>query len=287
MDLLRLTASLSVVLTLMASPALTQTEPVRSVELIAGNVYHFRNNNHFGIFAVTSDGVVLVDPISSAAGQWVRGYIDGRFPGQRVRTIIYSHHDGDHAGGAEAFKDLAPEIIAHENAPRGIAADPRVTVMPTRTFNGRLELTYGDTAIELFELGPGHTDNLIGVRFPREGILFVVDIFSGKRLPFNGLAGDVEIDTVIGTLRRMEALDFRILACGHTGLSSIAELVAYRTFLENLRAQVLQARRDGRSADDMKRAITMPAYADWANYSAWLPPSIENMNAYLERIGAR
>jgi hypothetical protein len=67
----------------------------------------------------------------------------------------------------------------------------------------------------------------------------------------------------------------------------VAELVAYRTFLENLRAQVLQARREGKSVEEMKQTITLPAYRDWVNYEIWLPPSIENMNAYLERIGAR
>ena len=221
-----------------------------------------------------------------AAATWLKGELATRFPGRAVKTIIYSHHDGDHSGGAEVFADTVTEIVAHENAPRGILADDRVHVMPTRTFNGRTTVSLGGRTVELFELGPGHTDNLIGVRFPDEQILVVVDIFSGKRLPYNGLAEDREIDTIIGTLRRIETLDFRIIAPGHTGLSNLAELVAYRTFLENLRAEVLQARRDGRTVEEMKQRITMPAYRDWLNYDVWLSPSIEHMNAYLERIGA-
>jgi hypothetical protein len=114
----------------------------------------------------------------------------------------------------------------------------------------------------------------------------VVDIFSGRRLPFQGLAGPPDVDAIIGTLRRIEATDFRILLTGHSLPSHIADLVAYRTFLENLRAQVLQARREGQSVDQMKQTITMSAYRDWVNYETWLPPSIENMNAYLDRIGA-
>src|SRR5262249_30321198 len=161
------------------------------------------------------------------------------------------------------------------------------SVMPTRTFNGRTEVKLGGRAFELVELGPGHTDNLIGVRFPDEHILFVVDIFSGKRLPYQGLAGETAIDTIIGTLRRIETMDFVISATGHSAPSNLADLVAYRTFLENLRAQVLQARREGKSVAEMKQMITMPAYKDWQNYDSWLAPSIENMNTYLERIGAR
>jgi glyoxylase-like metal-dependent hydrolase (beta-lactamase superfamily II) len=271
----------------MALPAAAQNAPVRSIQRVAGEVYQFRNNNHYGIFAVTSDGIVLVDPISVPASTWLKAELATRFPGQPVTTIVYSHHDGDHSGGAETFEDTVTQIVAHENAPAGILADDRVSVMPTRTFHGRMELQHGGRTIELFELGPGHTDNLIGVRFPDEQILFVVDIYSGKRLPFNGMAGETEVDTIIGTLRRMETLDFLILATGHSAPSNVAELVGYRTFLENLRAQVLQARREGRSVEQMKQTITLPAYRDWVNYDIWLAPSIENMNAYLERIGAR
>jgi glyoxylase-like metal-dependent hydrolase (beta-lactamase superfamily II) len=272
---------------LIGSTAGAQTAPIKAIERIAGDVHYFRYNNHYGVFAVTPEGVILADPISTDAAAWVKAELAARFSGAVVRTIIYSHHDGDHSGGAEAFADTAAAIVAHENAPKGILADPRVSVMPTRTFNGRTDVTLGGRTVELVELGPGHTDNLIGVRFPGEGILFVVDIFSGRRLPFQGLAGDPDIDTIIGTLRRIESMDFRILATGHSAPSNVADLVAYRTFLENLRAQVLQARRDGKSLPEMKQTITMTAYRDWLNYEAWLPPSIENMNGYLERIKAR
>ena len=261
--------------------------PVQSIDRIAGDVYTFRNVGHYGIFAVTADGVVLVDPISVEAATWLKGQLAMRFPGKVVKTIVYSHHDGDHSGGAEVFKETVTEIVAHENAPAGILADDRVSVMPTRTFSGRTEVRLGGRTIELIELGPGHTNNLVGIRFPDERLLFVVDIFSGKRLPYNGLAGETAIDTIIGTLRRIETMDFTLLATGHSGLSNLAELVGYRTFLENLRAQVLQARRENKSVSDMIATITMPGYRDFGNYDIWLKPSIENMNVYLDRIGAR
>ena len=280
------------VVTLAASLALVpgasaQTPAVRSIERVSGEVYQFRNNNHYGTFLVTPAGIVLVDPLSADAAAWVKQELASRFPGRPVRIVIYSHHDGDHSGGAEVFKDTVTEIVAHENTAAGIATDPRVHVMPTRTFSGRTAVTLGGDTVELIELGPGHTDNLVVVRFPKEQVLLIVDLFSGKRLPFNGLAGETDIDTMIGGLRRLEAMDFRILATGHSTPSNIAELVAYRTFLENLRAAVLQARRDGASVDEMTRTIAMPGYRDWVNYDIWLAPSIENMNRYLERIGAR
>jgi glyoxylase-like metal-dependent hydrolase (beta-lactamase superfamily II) len=269
---------------LLASPAAAQNAPRRSIERIAGDVYYFHNNNHNGIFMVTPEGVLLVDPIQRDAGEWLKGQLAQRFS-QTVKIIIYSHHDGDHSGGAEAFADTVQQIIAHENAPAGILLDDRVTVMPTRTFSGRLTVEFGGKKVELTELGPGHTNSLISIGFPDERILFVVDIFSGKRLPFQGGGGDFDFDTVVGTLRRIENMDFNILAPGHAALSTIADLVAYRTFLENLRAQVLQYRKERKTVEEMKQLIKMEAYRDWLNYEQWMPLSIENMNAYLERLG--
>ena len=267
---------------LLGSSATAQDAPSRSIEQIAGDVYFFHNGGHNGIFTVTSEGVILVDPINRDAGEWLKGQLAERF-GQTVKIIIYSHHDGDHSGGAEAYADTVEEIIAHENAPAGILQDDRVSVMPTRTFSGRLTVELGNKTVELTEVGPGHTDSLIAVSFPDERVLLIVDIFSGKRLPFMG--GTFDFDTVVGTLRRIEKMDFDILAPGHAALSTIADLVAYRTFLENLRAQVLQYRKEGKTVDEMKQLITMEAYRDWSNYEEWLPLSIEKMNAYLERSG--
>ena len=269
-----------------------QDAPSRSIEQIAGDVYYFHDNDvnaHNGVFTVTSEGVILVDPISRDAGEWLKEQIAERF-GQTVKIIIYSHHHGDHSAGAEAYADTVEEIIAHDNAPAGILEDDRVNVMPTRTFSGHLTVELGNKTVELTEVGPGHSDNLITVGFPEERLLLIVDIFSGRRLPFSGNVGDVE--TVVGTLRRLENrienMDFDILATGHTGstrLVTIADLVGYRTFLENLRAQVLQYRKEGKTVNEMKQLITMEAYRDWLNYEAWLPLAIESMNTYLENSG--
>jgi glyoxylase-like metal-dependent hydrolase (beta-lactamase superfamily II) len=265
----------------------TAQTPEREIFQVSGDVYQFRSDNHYGTFVVTPDGVILIDPIAADAATWLKGELATRFPGRPVKVVVYSHHHGDHSGGAEALADTVTEIVAHENAPRGIAADDRVSVMPTRTFTGHTAVSLGGRTIELVELGPGHSDSLVGVRFPQERILLVVDIFSGRRLPFRGLAGSPDVDTIVGTLRRIEGMDFDVLITGHSRPSNVADLVAYRTFLENLRARILQARREGKTVDQMKAEITMAAYRDWLNYEAWLPLSIENMNTYLERIGAR
>jgi hypothetical protein len=140
--------------------ARAQDAPSYKIFPVAGDVYQFRANGHYGVFVPTSEGIILVDPISAAAGDWLKAQLAERFPDRPVRTIIYSHHDGDHSGGAEAFADTVAEIVAQQNAPRGIAADDRVHVMPTRTFSGKTTDALGGKTLELIELGPRHTHNL-------------------------------------------------------------------------------------------------------------------------------
>ena len=112
-----------------------------------------------------------------------------------------------------------------------------------------------------------------------------MDIYQGKRLPFNGIGPDYDVDVRVNTLKEIAKLDFAILAPGHVGLSSRAELEGGIRFHDDLRAQATRYRKEGKSVDEMKKLITMDEFKDWGGYSNWLAPSIEGMNNYLARKG--
>ncbi len=46
--------------------------PVREITKIAGEVYRFRNNAHYTVFAVTPAGVIATDPINGDAARWLK-----------------------------------------------------------------------------------------------------------------------------------------------------------------------------------------------------------------------
>lgn len=99
-----LTASLAWLASFSAGFAQTAPPaPQRSIVRVAGDVYRFQDNAHFGLFVVTSQGVILVDPLNLDAANWVKGEIAARLNGAKVVEVIYSHHDWDHAAGAGAF----------------------------------------------------------------------------------------------------------------------------------------------------------------------------------------
>ena len=79
-----------------------------------GDLYRYRSQRHFGMFLVTPEGIILVEPTNSRAAAWLREQLDERFPELPVRYVIYSHAHNDHATGGEAFADTAI-FIGHEN----------------------------------------------------------------------------------------------------------------------------------------------------------------------------
>ena len=95
--------------------------PVREISQIAGEVYRFRNQNHYSVFAVTPAGIIATDPINAEAAQWLKAELQRRF-NRPVKYLIYSHDHADHIAGGEVFADTAT-VIAHENAKAAIMAE--------------------------------------------------------------------------------------------------------------------------------------------------------------------
>src|SRR5712692_8794690 len=121
--------------------------PVREITHIAGEVYRFRNNNHYAIFAVTPAGIIATDPINVEAAQWLKTELQKRFS-QPVKYLIYSHDHADHISGGEVFADTAI-VVAHENAKTTIVNEKRPTAIPQVTFSDRLVIELGGTVVEL------------------------------------------------------------------------------------------------------------------------------------------
>src|SRR2546430_9629862 len=52
--------------------------PVREITKLAGEVYRFRNNNHYSVFAVTPAGRIATDPINAEAARSLKDEIRKR-----------------------------------------------------------------------------------------------------------------------------------------------------------------------------------------------------------------
>ena len=253
--------------------------PVREITPIAGEVYRFRNNTHYAVFAVTPAGITPTDPINAEAAQWLKAELQKRFS-QPVKYLIYSHDHTDHISGGEVFADTAI-VVAHENAKMAIVNEKRPTAVPQVTFSDRLSLDLGGTVVELSYTGRNHSDNSIVMRFPKERILFAVDFIPVASVAFRDFP-DAYVEDWIESLKRVEQLDFDILVPGHGPLGKKEHVGMFRDYLTELRGAVLKYAREGKSLDDMKSLIKMEKYAKWAGYEQMLQLNIEGMYQHVQ-----
>ena len=276
--------AVAVLLVLVASQpgarqAAAQEDTPRAITKIAGDLYRFQNKFHYSVFLVTPAGVITTDPVNAEAATWLKGEIASRF-GVPVKYVVLSHDHADHSAGAEVFADTAM-VVAHENAKAAIIGEGRPTAVPDITFSDRMTIELGGKRVELIYPGRSHSDNLIVMRFPDERAVFAVDMVSVGSLPYRDLS-DAYFPDWIAALRRVEALNFDILAPGHGPLGGKQDVVAHRRYFEDLHAAVLAAARAGQSLEEMKQSITLDAYKDWAKYDAWRELNIEGM---YRRVG--
>ncbi len=101
--------------------------PVFDISHVTGDVYRAAVDNHATLFMVTSEGIVLADPVSPGFATWLKGEFDSRF-GVPVRYVIYSHYHWDHASGGGVFADTA-EFVGHANMLSHLAMPPPSTTL--------------------------------------------------------------------------------------------------------------------------------------------------------------
>jgi glyoxylase-like metal-dependent hydrolase (beta-lactamase superfamily II) len=249
--------------------------PVREITKIAGEVYRFRNNNHFSVFAVTSAGIIATDPVNAAAATWLKDEMKKRWPDKAIKFVVYSHDHADHISGGEVWADTAT-VVAHDNAKAAILGEKRPTAVPQVTFSDRATIDLGGTAVELIYVGRNHSNNSLVMRFPKEKVIFAVDFIPVKGVAFRDFP-DAYLDEWIESLRKVEALEFDILAPGHGPLGNKTDVTAFRNYLEDLRAQVLAAARAGKTLEETKKLVDLSKYKDWAGYEQMSQLNIEGV----------
>ncbi len=159
---MRSTLSLAIVLTVgwilgAASPASAQTPPEREITNVTGDLYRFREIRHVGMFLVTPEGIIVVDPTNPGLAAWLKDELDRRF-GLPVRYVIYSHSHNDHASGGSVFAATAT-FIGHENMRHNLQKPPAdAPLLPRERLwdangNGRIELSEANGyAAQAFDL---------------------------------------------------------------------------------------------------------------------------------------
>jgi glyoxylase-like metal-dependent hydrolase (beta-lactamase superfamily II) len=96
-----------------ATPAATvATSDEFKITNVTGDLYLAQTRSHSTVFLVTTDGVIMSDPLRADFAEWLKGEIMSRF-NTTVKYVLYSHHHPDHAAGGNTFADTAI-YVGHE-----------------------------------------------------------------------------------------------------------------------------------------------------------------------------
>jgi glyoxylase-like metal-dependent hydrolase (beta-lactamase superfamily II) len=134
-----------IVLTALAIPAAArqQKPPARGIVNITGQLYRAQNDNHYTVFLVTPDGIIMSDPINRDFSRWLKAEMATRFK-VPVRYVLYTHRDWDHASGGVVWADTAT-FVGHRNMltalapPAGSPALPEDAMKADANRNGLVE----------------------------------------------------------------------------------------------------------------------------------------------------
>jgi glyoxylase-like metal-dependent hydrolase (beta-lactamase superfamily II) len=164
------------------SPALYQQSQHKGREIgkLTGDVYFARMDDYVSAFMVTSEGIILVEPIGTEFATWLKNELASRFK-VPVKYVIYSHHHWDHASGAAVYADTAQlvgqaNMVAHLVMPAADTALPQNVRAQDTNGNGRIEQAEAQgnlkTQFDLYDAD--HNGALSGAEVTRGPLAYVV-----------------------------------------------------------------------------------------------------------------
>jgi len=205
-------------------------------------------------FLVGASRVAAVDACSTEARtRGLLAAIDATAGGRPVRTLVNTHHHGDHTHGNYLFGDAT--IIAHDRCRAEILAEGPpgtsklvtsgtwtdvewgeiVTAPPFLTYTDRVSLYVDELRCEVTHVGtPAHSTNDSIVWIPERRVLFAGDLLFNGGTPFL-LAGSVTGALV--AVAALKGLDAETIVPGHGpvyGPEVIDRVLRYLTFVIGL-----------------------------------------------------
>ena len=214
-----------------------------------------------------------------------------------IRSVVNTHANGDHCYGNQLLADGRVDFIASHASAREMEEVPASLlaalvngeldgtlgayiqhafgafeftgidmVEPTVLFEGHHHVEVGDRPVELFEVGPAHTDGDVIAWLPEERVLFSGDILFIEGTPIMW-AGPV--DGWIAALDRILELEPAVIVPGHGPLTDAGGVRSLRDYFVTLRSLVSERHAAGLTVEectaDIDRILDDSPFADWTD----------------------
>ncbi|WP_137990321.1 MBL fold metallo-hydrolase [Streptomyces vilmorinianum] len=189
------------------------------------------------------------------------------------RTIVSTHHHGDHTYGNGVFLPGA-RIVGHANCrteqlaagrqlhllwPRTDFGDIEVTP-PSLTYSESLTLYVGELEVRVLHPGPAHTTGDSIVHLPQQGVVFTGDLVFHGGTPF------LPMGSLSGSLRALEllrSLDAPTVVPGHGPVTDPSAYDATERYLRWVAALAREGRAKGATPLETARRADLGEFGAW------------------------
>jgi hypothetical protein len=145
------------------------------------------------------------------------------------------------------------------------------TVLPDEAVSDKgRTLTLGGTALELTYHGLNHSDSTLGMRLPKEKIVFIVDTIPVGSVPGRGMIDFHPLETE-AFMQEVLAMDWERLIPGHPGpggrLGTKKDVEDQLNLLRTASAEMKKLAQAGKCWDYAEKEFKLPGYAEWPGYA--------------------
>ena len=134
--------------------------------------------------------------------------------------------------------------------------------LPVITFDEQMQFFFNDERIDLMHFGPAHTTGDTAVIFRTHNAVHMGDVYNNSGYPFidagNGGSLDGIIDFCTAVLAELD--EDTVVIPGHGPVATYADMQAYVTMLETIRARIVALINRGASLSDV---IAAKPTAEW------------------------
>jgi glyoxylase-like metal-dependent hydrolase (beta-lactamase superfamily II) len=256
-----------------------------SIEQITEHVYRFGSDNQFGAYIVTDEGIIVVDGhyCGSDTIAWLKSELEKRYD-VPVKYTILSHDHASHVCGSEQFSDTSIAIGSRYIRPH-LVFEERESAIPEILFDNELDLYLGGVYLKLMYLGPTHSDNLIQIHIPDEGVLIAIDASRGKKL-FPDFR-DMDVNNQLRVLKILANMpDVDVVLPGHGPIVTQDVYMDSHRYISAMKKSVLELMAEGRPLQEIKVRVAAQfrdEFSDYTMMDTYLTSNIVSMYDYLFR----
>ena len=206
---------------------------------------------------VTDEGVLLVDDKYEIDHDNIMAMLK-TVTTQPVKYVINTHYHGDHSGGNAKLQMKDAIAVASDQARVRMVAGNQPG-LPNFTFGDHAAIYIGGKPVELYRVGPAHTDGDVIVLFPEHRVIATGDVFTngaGTSAQLVDHAGGGSAKTWPQAVAAALALEeFDTVIPGHGEVVTRAELEAYHDQTARFSALLSEMVRQGKSRAEIEALV--------------------------------